>query len=236
MVLGSDESSAKDEHGMPHIFDWIVLREVERYAESALEARRPYAHVVMSSGAEESKIDDANLELLANLEQRGVVELHHIQRERFTGGEYRKTQVVWADAMLGIGGGKGTYSVGQEMMEAGKPVLPLDLDLGSLNDDGEGAVALHEDMKSAPDRFFPNTYRDVINRIGLLALNRQINDAEGVAQVAVELIEKELDSTPQTTWRARATRRLIHVWQLAKALPVVSSAVRIIEAIVRAVG
>ncbi len=236
VVLGSDENSTKDDYGVPHIFDWIVLREVEKYAETTAEPPRPYTHVVMSDEAAERKIDDANLRLLANLEQRNVVELHHIQRERFTGGEYRKAQVEWADAMLGIGGGKGTYSVGKEMTELGKPVLPLDLGLGSLNDDGEGAVALHREMMSDPNRFFPDTYRDVINRTGLLGLNRGINDAEGVAQVAVELIERELDSVPQTTWRARATKRLIRAWQFAKALPVVSAAIKIIESILRSVG
>ena len=236
VVVGSDESPTKDEHGVPHIFDWIVLREVEKFAETTSEVPRPYAHVVLSDEAAERKIDDANLRLLANLEQRNVVELHHIQRERFTGGEYRKAQVEWADAMLGIGGGKGTFSVGKDMIELGKPVLPLDLGLGSLNDDGEGAVTLHRQMMSDPERFFPNTYRDVINRTGLLALNRKINDAEGVAQVAVELIEGELDSIPQTTWRARATKRLVRVWQFTKALPVVSAAIKIIESIFRSVG
>ena len=236
VVLGSAENSTKDEYGVPHIFDWIVLREIEKYAETTAEAPRPYVHVVMSDEAAEKKIDDANLRLLANLEQRNVVELHHIQRERFTGGEYRKAHVEWADAMLGIGGGKGTYSVGKEMIKLGKPVLPLDLGLGSLNDDGEGSVALHKEMMSDPDRFFPNTYRGLINRTGILGVNRGINDLEDVAQVAVELIERELDSVPQTTWRARAKNRFVGVWQFAKALPVLSAAIKIIESILRSLG
>ena len=89
---------------------------------------------------------------------------------------------------------------------------------------------------SDPTRFFPNTYRDVINKTGLLGLNRGIHGAEGVAQVAVELIERELDSGLQTTWRARATKRLVRTWQFAKALPVVSAGIKIIESILRSVG
>ena len=236
VVLGSDERSTKDEYGSPHIFDWVVLREIKKYAGTTAETPRPYAHVVMSGEAAEKKIDDANLKLLASLEQRNVVELHHIQRERFTGGEYRKVQAKWADAMLGIGGGKGTYSMAKEMTERGKPVLPLDLVLGALNDDGEGAIDLHKEMMSDPKPFFPSTFRDVINRIELLGLNRGINNPESVAQVAVELIERELDSVLGTTWRERTMKRLIRAWQFSKALPVVSAAIKIIESILRSVG
>ena len=57
VVLAGNEESTKDEHGRPHIFDWLALREVENYAESTTEATRPYARVVMSDEAPESKID-----------------------------------------------------------------------------------------------------------------------------------------------------------------------------------
>ena len=138
VVLGSAEDSAKNARGTPRIFDWVVLREVSEYAGTTTESPRSFAHVVMSVEATEGKIDYPNLQLLTNLEQRNVVELCHIQRERFTGGEYRRAQVDRADAMLGIGGGKGTYAAGTDMIDLGKPVLPLDLRLDSLSGDGEG--------------------------------------------------------------------------------------------------
>ena len=62
----------------------------------------------MSDKAWESKIDDAGLRLLRDLEQRNAVDLRHIRREMFTGGEYREVMVERSDAMLAIGGGKGT--------------------------------------------------------------------------------------------------------------------------------
>ena len=236
VVLGTDENSTKDEHGTPHLFDWVVLREIANYAETTAEPPRSYARVVMSDEAYQKKIDDTNLRVLTNLQQRNAVELHHIQHERFTGGTYRKAMVAWSDAMLGIGGGKGTYAVGKDMAELSKPVLPLDLGLGSSKGDGEGAEALHKEMMSNPRRFFLHTYCDVINKTGLMGLNRGVNDAEGAAQVAVELIEKELSSVPQETWQARATKPLVRAWQFAKALPVVSATIKIIESILRSAG
>ena len=212
MVLAGDEESTEDEHGTPHIFDWLVLREVGFYAESTTETPRPYARVVMSDAAPESKIDDANLRLLKNLEQRKVVELCPIRREVFTGGEYRNVMSKQADAMVAIGGGKGTYSAGTDMMAQGKPVLPLNLQLGSIVQDGDGAVALYREMVSAPGRFFPNTHQDIRNRVGLLSLDRGINDPEVVARVSAEMLAKELDAVTLPDRSTSITRRVTTAW------------------------
>ncbi len=233
VALAGDEESTKDEHSTPHIFDWVALREVERYAETTTESPRRYARVVMSDEAPNSKIDKANLQLLTNLEQRNIVEICHVRREVFTGGEYRKELIERADAMLAIGGGKGTYSTGADMTARGKPALPLDLRLGSLSDDGDGAIALHQEMTSNPSRFFPSTHSDVINRVELLSLDRGINDAGTVARGSAEMLARELEATPQAGWRAKAKRRWVAAWQFAKALPVISSAIKIVEFILR---
>ena len=229
VVLAGNEESTRDERGRPHIFDWLVLREVENYAESTTEAPRPYARVVMSDEAPESKIDDANLRLLRNLEQRGVVELFPIRREVFTGGEYRRVMLEQADAMVAIGGGKGTYSAGTDMMAQGKPVLPLDLQLGSIVQDGDGAVALNREMISAPARFFPNAHQDMRNIVGLLSLDRGINDAVVVGRVSAEMLAAELDAIPASDRPTNIKRRVATVWQAAKALPVLASAIKILE-------
>ena len=229
VVLAGNEEATRDDRGAPHVFDWLVLREVENHAASTTEVPRTYARVVMSDEAPDSKIDADNLRLLRNLEQRNVIELRPIRREVFTGGKYRKMMVEKADAMLAIGGGKGTYSAGAEMIALGKPVLPLDLQLGSTADDGDGAVALHREMVSSPGRFFPNTHRDVANRIGLFALDRGINDPKVVARVSAEMLARELDGISRPDRLMNVRRRLAASWQAMKALPIVASAIKIIE-------
>ena len=229
VVLARDEEGIGDEHGAPHIFDWLALGEVERYANSTIESSRPYARVIMSDKARESKIIDADVRLLRNLEQRNAVEVCHIRREMFTGGEYRRMMVEKSDAMLAIGGGKGTYAAGTKMTGLGKPVLPLDLQLGSTADDGEGAVALNKEMATEPDRFFPSTFRDVMNKVGLLALDREINDAGTVAQVSAEMLARELEAVPRAEQPTNAKRRLAAASRFVKALPIVTSAIKVIE-------
>ena len=229
VVLAGDEGSIGEGRGTPHVFDWLALQEIERHANSTTECSRPYARVVMSDVAWESKIDDAGLRLLRNLEQRNAVQLCHIRREVFTGGEYRRVMVEESDAMLAIGGGKGTYTAGTGMIALGKPVLPLDLQLGSTTDDGDGAVALHREMASEPRRFFPRTHHDVMNRVGLLSLDRGINDAASVARVSAEMLSRELEASSLPEKRTNVMWRLVAAWQFAKALPIVASAIKIIE-------
>ena len=120
VVLAGHEESTRDEQGTPHIFDWMALRQVEIFAESSTEPPRPYVRIVMSEAAPESRIDAANLRLLKNLEQRNVVELFPIRREVFTGGEYRRVMIEQADAMVAVGGGKGTYSAGTDIYGPGQ--------------------------------------------------------------------------------------------------------------------
>ncbi len=229
VALAGDEESTKDESGVSHIFDWLALEEVERYARSTTESPSVRARVIMSDEAWESKIGDVNLRLLMNLEHNKAVEVHYIRRQVFTGGEYRMTMIEMADAMLAIGGGKGTYATATEMIALGKPVLPLDLKLGSISNDGDGAVDLHREMTTSPCQFFPNTHHDVINRIGSLSLDLGINDAQAVALASAEVLAREMEATPLPEQPMNANRRSVAAWQFVKALPFVSHTIRVIE-------
>ena len=113
----------------------------------------------MPDQARENKIDDANLNLLRNLERSNVFEVTHIKPEVYTGGEYRAAMTDLADAMVALGGGKGTCSAGTTMTDLGKPVLPLDLDIGAITADGEGA------LKNGPETPFQHKMANTVSRL-----------------------------------------------------------------------
>ena len=229
VVLAGREESTQNAQSTPLVFDWVDLRAVGRYSERTMEGPRRYALVVMSDEAPESRIDDVNLYLLRALEQRNVVERYYIRRELFTGGQYREIMSGLSDAMIAVGGGRGTYSYGVAMSDMGKPVLPLDLQLGSIAEDGDGAVALHREMISEPARFLPSTYLEVINRLGLLSLNRGINEASAVARTAAEILEKELEGIPTAEIPMSFKGRLTNARRFLKDLPIVAAAIKIFD-------
>ena len=236
VVLGNNEDSTKGADNMPRIFDWVVLRQVAEFSRATVQEQRICARIIMSDAAIEDRIGTKNLMLLRDLEQRHAAEVYPIRRERFTGGEYRKALIERADGMVALGGGKGTYSIGTDMAKEAKPVLPFDLALGALSQDGNGALDLHRELLSNPGRFFPNTHEDVRNRTTLVSLNSGINDVRAAARAAAETIEAELESQAKEGRNSSIGRRLNRVWQSTKALPVVSAIIKIIESIARLVG
>ena len=60
-------------------------------------------------------------------------------------------------------------------------------------------------------------------------LDRGINDAATVARVSADMLSRELEATPLPEQSTNAKRRLAAAWQFAKALPIVASAIKVIE-------
>ena len=145
-------------------------------------------------------MSESNQRTFNRLQQRGALEVHRVRQEVYTGGKYREIECKLADCMLGLGGGRGTYSVGHQMIALGKPVLPLDLDLGSFSEDGEGALLLHKEFQSKPEQFFPATYLSIANQIESLSLQ-----AEGQSPVSVALRATEVLG-PGTRLRTNSRR------------------------------
>ena len=210
VVLVGDEKRGQAPDGRPRIFDWTVLRTIEEYVAVTTEPARTYARVVMSDHAWQSKLDADNRRTLTHLQQRKVIEVERMGREEFTGGEYRKLECELADGMVALGGGKGTYVMGRQMIHIGKPVLPLDLDIGALSDDGGGARLLHKELQSEPSEFFPNTHDQAVNQIETLSLEGGTNEVGDVARRAVEILGFELaiDASDEGSGFRRLVSRL----------------------------
>ena len=192
VILASDDSATLDSRGIPRVFAWVALRELQRYVETTASGPRICARIVMPDHAVASKLSDGNLHTLTGLQQRGVVEVERVRREEYTGGRYRELQVELADAMVAVGGGKGTYICGTEMLAAGKPVLPIDLNIGAFSEDGDGALLLHRELMDDPARFFPGIHEPVMDRLDTLTLEREIHQVSAVAQRAAEFLDSEL--------------------------------------------
>ena len=194
VVLLGGENRTEDADGRPRIFDWIVLRAIEDYVAVTTQDPRTYTRAIMSDHTWQSRLDDGNRQTLTNLQQHRVLEVERIRREEFTGGKYRAIQCELADGMIALGGGKGTYAVGRQMIASGKPVLSMDLDIGAFSEDGEGALLLHRELQSDPSVFFPFTHGQIENRIEALSLAEGGHEVGAVAQRAVEMLSLEIAS------------------------------------------
>ena len=95
---------------------------------------------------------------------------------------------------LQLAGARGTYAMASEMLDNEKPVLPMDLSIGSLSNDGHAATTLHEELTAEPRRFFLHTHNEVRNTIGSFSLESGSTDPETVARVSAEIISREFAS------------------------------------------
>ena len=192
---------------VPLVFDWEVLRAVE---ESVMltedNAGRPLASVFMQTDAMQTKISDANAKLIRKLQSNNAIEVHHIESDLYSGGEYRDWQTDFCQAMVAIGGGKGTYQVGDKMLKAGRPVMPMDIELGAYSEDGNGAVQLLSEMKSDARTFLPRNYQLVSSKLYALSLEDPYWPTERVAYTIAKILSDELDVGDGSDRRPRFQR------------------------------
>ena len=197
----------EDDQSVPLVFDWEVLRAVdESMMRTGDNSGRPLASVFMRTDAMQTKISDANGKLIRKLQSKNAIEVQHIESDLYSGGEYRDWQTDFCQAMVAIGGGKGTYQVGDKMLRAGRPVMPMDIELGAYSEDGNGAVQLLSEMKSDARTFLPRNYQLVSSKLYALSLENPYWPTERVAYTIAKILSDELDVGDGSDRRPRFQR------------------------------
>ena len=207
-VLATGEP-VKTEQGqpIPLVFDWEVLRAVDDcLMRTGDTGGRPLASVFMRTDAMQTKISGDNGRLIRKLQSNNAIEVRHIEVDLYSGGEYRDWQTDFCHGMVAIGGGKGTYQVGDKMLKAGRPVMPMDAELGAYSEDGKGAVQLLSEMKSDERTFLPRNYSLVSSKLYALSLESPYWPMVRVAYTVAAILSDELDVEDGTNRRPRFHR------------------------------
>lgn len=110
----------------------------------------------------------------------------------WTSGALRR-QDLWGqgDILIVLSGGEGVEHLAQLYSFAGKPVIPLDLDIGSSsNDGGGGAATLAKRMRAHPERFVSVDNPEAMGALLARMSTRQgKTDASEVSVAVVELLK-----------------------------------------------
>jgi len=203
LVLGAG-AEPRGEAGEPCIFDWTGLREIAQSPDPGPEwpEQKPERHVVVASQRGLEKVPDDRLSDWDACRQRSDFGLEVAPPGWRMAGIIRERQVLRGDVLLGLGGGAGVEHLAELYRDEGKPIIPIDTELGALNDDGNGGSRyLHQQALTNPTRFF--RVRDSSGNAAarLLELRLDVNsDPVTLAQAAVELLR---DLRPRTAFYAR---------------------------------
>ena len=193
-VLASRES-VRVEGGktVPLTFDWVVLRTVEDYLEHR-EGKANYkmARVFMGADSMVKRFTPDNASLIQRLQSAGAIDVKHIEEDLYSGGEYRDWQSEFCDGMIAIGGGGGTYQIADKMLSLKKPVMPMDIRIGSRHRDGESSIQLLEEMKSDEMAFLPKNHQVVNTNLYCLSLEQPCWPLERIAFTTAQILSSEM--------------------------------------------
>jgi hypothetical protein len=158
VISAGKEPMSSSEPQLPIIFDWTVMTSVaEAIQKGAATARTELGALVKSLATHKthSHIPSGRRAIWTELQNAEAVHLEFMEPGWTSGALRRERQAQIGDVLIAISGGEGVEHLAREYINRGKPVIPLDLRLGSSTDDGTGgAVRLAGQALAQPAGFF----------------------------------------------------------------------------------
>lgn len=155
--VGKEPHGIGDDHSAPSvIFDWTVLERVDAHLQKGGSPHTPQGALVatVASSKTESQIPESRRDLWERLKRAGAVAVEYLDAGWSSGAVRRQRQARLADVLIILSGGEGVEQLAELYVQAGKPVIPLDLELGASTGDGSGGAArLHKKALAAPAEF-----------------------------------------------------------------------------------
>lgn len=191
LVLGAGDEPC-DDAGQPYIFDWTALEVVADAADPApaWPDLRPERFVVVASQRALDKIPARRTETWKRCRQRSDFGLTVAPPGWRMAGIIRESQVLRGDILLVLGGGAGAEHLAELYRDEGKPVVPVQAELGAYSQDGNGGSRfLHGRAIANPDDFLRlrEGSGSAAARISGLRL-RADTDTDALARQAAELL------------------------------------------------
>jgi hypothetical protein len=205
VALAGREPRTPPEHGgLAQIFDWTILSTLhERLIQGEIDPKSTDKLITTVVTAQtEQQIPDDRRPIWDALIREDRVAI--VPGEwAWTSGAIRRAHLASrAEILITLGGGEGVEHYGSLFRARSKPVIPLDLDVGSGSDDGSGgSLRVLERVRHDPQLFFPNTESGTVN-----ALLQGVSTREGktaLADVVEGVIRLLREIAPPTAFYVR---------------------------------
>ncbi len=156
--IGKEPLSIPDDpNSLPIIFYWTALSAINECLQQGLVSTSDFPeHLIYTVGTSktENQIPDFRRDLWESLRDAGAVEIDFIEPGWTAGVLRRQPQARRGDILIILSGGQGVEQMAKQYMEDGKPVIPLDIQIGSSCNDGSGgAPRLAMKMLAEPHTF-----------------------------------------------------------------------------------
>lgn len=194
----------RGESGMPIIFDWTLLEPVAVAPDPAPDwpTTGRARFVVVGSGRGLQKRPDERKGLWEACSARSDFSLVVAPPGWRMAGVIRERQVAAGDVLIVLSGGAGGEHLAQLYRSEGKPVIPLNAQLGASQRDGSGgSAALHARALDRPDDFL--ALRDGAGSAAARLSALRIDAATNVDTFAAATVALVDDLRPPTAFYVR---------------------------------
>lgn len=142
---------------LPIILDWTALTAVRECLQAGIaQASGSQGRLIatVATSKIEDKIPDTRRELWEFLLAAEAIEIEFLKPGWSSGALRRQREVAKGDILIILSGGEGVEHLAEEYIARAKPVIPLDLKIGSRCNDGSGGASrLAGEALTQPDRF-----------------------------------------------------------------------------------
>ncbi len=209
VAVGKEPRLGGKPSGLPIIFDWTVISTINSCVKTGLIPPPSWQGKVLTTIATQKtreQIPQDRQEIWNELLARGAVQVDYIEPGWASGAVRRSRLAELGDILIILSGGEGVEHLAREYAIRGKPVIPIDLDLGSSTDDGAGGASrLAKEMFAHPDRFF--RLSDPTSVGTLLTLMATRNGKSPIAQVTQAIVNLIEAISPASAFYVRLLAR-----------------------------
>jgi len=192
--VGKEPHLEGKEGALPMIFDWTVIATIIDCLKSGMATPMSWQGEILTTVATQkldAQIPGDRRGIWQEIQGYGAVQVKYIEPGWASGAVRRARMTEFGDVLIILSGGEGVEHLAREYALQAKPVIPIDLDLGSSTGDGTGGASrLAGEMLAHPDRFFrfssPSATGELLAN---LATRHGQSPADQVAQGIVDLIE-----------------------------------------------
>jgi hypothetical protein len=156
--LGHEPRSGMEQTGLSIIFNWTVAEAINKALMNGV-ASPTYAQgrllATIATSKTDAQIPANRRPLYSNLRDAGAVAMEFAPPGWSSAAIRRERQARLGDVLIAVSGGEGVEHLAQEYVRRGKPVIPLDIQLGASGRDGSGgAVKLFGKALTDAQQFF----------------------------------------------------------------------------------
>ncbi len=180
-LLSADPRADPADPDSAATFIWTVLAEVDAHVAANPPPRRFLARIVLSPKTLAERLPEHHGAMWKRLLAADCLDIKSVDDAAYFGATFRPVQAQHGDALVIVSGGKGVVHLSSLFRSVGKPVIPIDVDVGSSLKDGPGGAAIYREALAYPERFVAVDADHLRRALPRLSLERGDSVPEAVA-------------------------------------------------------